>query len=174
MRNEESEEELEESIMGYYPKSGSYVVEDNYVLVDDGNATLVAEYENKAPREVPKLESASFTLIRSFELLNGKIELKSVLIDGEFKVELNPDVPMKPVRVGHTFKLTEPLPTVTINEGTFKHLKSERLYEITIQKALVTQDIPGSFFSQQLQDIQYSFIATDAVISPTERRRFPK
>jgi len=34
------DDESEESITGYYPKSGSYVVEDRYELVNDGNATL--------------------------------------------------------------------------------------------------------------------------------------
>jgi hypothetical protein len=33
------DEESEESITGYYPKSGSYVVEDHYELVNDGDGT---------------------------------------------------------------------------------------------------------------------------------------
>ena len=192
MRNEEYDEEydeeLEESITGYYPKSGSYVVEDRYELVSDGNATLEVVYVNPALEGTPKLDSTSFTLIRSFELLNGeperKIELKNVLIDGQFKVVL-PDTALRPTgyvgnakpdfneerylfldsRFALTNLYTLPLPTVTI-KGKFKHLESERLYEITIEKAFVTQDLPGSFFRRPLEEATYRFIATDAIISP--------
>jgi hypothetical protein len=186
--DEEIDEELEEWITGYYPKGGSYVVEDRYELVNDGNATLEIVYVNPELSGMPELDSASFTLIKSFELPNGelekKIELKNVLINGQFKVVL-PDSALRPTGyVGNTklsrdaerylflastFKLTDlfalPLPTVTI-KGKFKHLESDRLYEITIDKAFLTQDLPGSFFRRPLEEASYDFIATDAVISP--------
>ena len=53
------DEESEESITGYYPKSGSYVVEDRYELVNDGNATSEIVYVNPALEGMPKLDSAS-------------------------------------------------------------------------------------------------------------------
>jgi hypothetical protein len=181
------DEESEESITGYYPKSGSYVVEDRYELVKGGNATLEIVYVNPALEGMPKLDSASFTVIRSFDLPNSaekKIELKNVLIDGQFRVVL-PDTALRPTgyignakpdsdaegylfadsRVTLTDLYTLPLPTVTI-KGKFKHLESERLYEITIERAFLTQDLPGSFFRRPLEEATYSFIATDATISP--------
>jgi hypothetical protein len=182
------DEESVESITGYYPKSGSYIVEDRYELVNDGNATLEIIYVNPALDGTPKLDSASFTLIRSFELPlsepQKKIELKNVLIDGQFKVVL-PDTPLRPTGyignakpdsdaekhlfLNNRFALTDlytiPLPTVTI-KGKFKHLESERLYEIMIKKAFLTQDLPGSFFRRPLEEATYSFIATDAAINP--------
>jgi hypothetical protein len=45
-------------------------------------------------------------------------------------------------------------------------VESERLYEITIEKAFLTQDFPGSFFRRPLEEATYSFIATDAIITP--------
>ena len=42
------DEESEESITGYYPKTGSYVMEDRYELVNDGRATLEIVYVNPA------------------------------------------------------------------------------------------------------------------------------
>ena len=182
------DDESEESITGYYPKTGSYVVEDRYELVNDGNATLEIVYVNPALEGMPKLDSASVTLIRSFELSNSepekKIKLKNVLIDGQFKVVL-PDTALRPTGyIGNAkpdsdaerylfldsrFTLTDlytlPLPTVTI-KGKFKHLESERLYQITIERAFLTQDLPGSFFRRPLEKATYNFIATDATISP--------
>jgi len=182
------DEESEESITGYYPKSGSYVVEDRYELVNDGDETLEVVYANPALDGMPKLDSASFMLIKSFELQYSepekKIELKNVLIDGQFKVVL-PDTALRPTGyvvnanpdsdgerylfLTSTFKLTAlytlSLPTVTI-KGKFKHVESERLYEITIEKAFLTQDFPGSFFRRPLEEATYSFIATDAIITP--------
>ncbi len=81
------DEELEESITGYYPKSGTYVVEDRYELVKDLTAKLEIEYANPTIGGMPKLDDASFALIRSFELSEGdrKIDLKKVLIDGEIQ-----------------------------------------------------------------------------------------
>ena len=182
------DEESEESITGYYPMSGSYVVEDRYELVNDGNAILEIVYVNPALEGMPKLDSASFALIRSFELPNSepekKIELKNVLIDGQFRVVL-PDTALRPTgyignakpdsdaegylfsgsRVTLTDLYTLPLPTVTI-KGKFKHLESERLYEITIERAFLSRDLPGSFFRRPLEEATYSFIATDATISP--------
>jgi ABC-type uncharacterized transport system ATPase subunit len=76
MRDDEELEE--ESITGYYAKNGSYVVEDRHELANDGKATLKINYVPQSYYK-PELVSASFTVIRSFELLKGKIALKDVL-----------------------------------------------------------------------------------------------
>lgn len=183
--DEEIDEELEESTTGYYPKGGSYVVEDLYGLVKDGNETLEIEYANPALGGMPALDDASFALIRSFDLSESerRIELKKVLIEGEFKVALKPDVVLRPTGyVGNAepdrdlfssigFELTKlygfPLPTVTI-QGKFRHLESKRLYKVTIE-AFLTQDLPGSFFIRPLEDATYGFISTDATIAPAFR-----
>ena len=57
--------------------SGSYVVEDRYELVNDGNAILEIVYVNPALEGMPKLDSASFALIRSFELRTANQRKKS-------------------------------------------------------------------------------------------------
>jgi hypothetical protein len=188
MSDEEYDEEVEESITGYDPASDSYVVEDRYELVTDPTAELWVEYANPAIGGMPKLDDASFVLIRRFELSEGdrKIDLKKVLIDGEFKVGLKPDVVLRPT--GYV-RNTEPdprlfsssevsltdlyafhTPTVTI-KGKFRHQESERLYEVTIE-AFVTQDLPGSFFTRPLKDATYSFISTDVTIRPAFYAKF--
>jgi hypothetical protein len=56
-------------------------------------------------------------------------------------------------------------PSVVAIKGKFKHLELERHYEITIERAFLTQDLPGSFFRRPLGERTYSFIASDAIIS---------
>lgn len=180
----------EKSIAGRDLKSRDYNVVDHYELVDEGHPTLEIEYTNIMSDGYPKLDSASFKLIRSFGFSNKasaeKIELKNLLVEGRFQVSLDPNAALRPTGyIGDVmpdqdarrclfsasrFKLTDlytlPLPTVTIN-GKFKHLGSERLYEITIEKAFITQDLPGSFFRRPLKEGTYTFVATDAIITPT-------
>lgn len=187
--DEEIDEELEESITGYYPKSGSYVVEDRYDLAKDGNATLVVLYEGSFGDD-RKLDSASFTLIRSFKLLSGEIEPQKVLIEGQFRVAVpsDPRISIRPTEYyginamsksdvenlfsSSEFSLTDlyarPLPTVII-KGKFEHQESKRHYEIKI-KAFLTQDFPGLFFSRPLKEVAtYNFVATDATIRPLKK-----
>jgi hypothetical protein len=61
--------------------------------------------------------------------------------------------------------LTLPLPTVKL-KGEFKHSETNRRYEVTIEDAFVTQDFPGSFYRQPLENGKYPFIATRADARP--------
>lgn len=180
----------EKSMTGRDLKSGKYNVEDYYELVDEGHPTLEIEYANVMLGGYPKLDRAFFKLTRFFEFSNKaseeKIELRTLLVEGKFQVSLDPNVSLRPTGyIGDVLpndaamrylfsasrlKLTDlyalPLPTVAIN-GKFKHLGSARLYEITIEKAFITQDLPGSFFRRPLKEGTYTFVATDAIITPT-------
>lgn len=170
---------------GFHPASETYVVKDLYELDSDG----YLEFGISGERHKFGLNSASFTLIRAFELSNADaktaITPRKVLIEGKFEVEL-PDVktlnPKGYTNVGPNWNPQSPqifnaenlldldrvLPTIEI-QGKFKHSETKRRYDVTIPNAFVTQDLPWLLFRQPLGSCHYTFIAAHAIIDMLHR-----
>jgi len=173
----------------YAPESGSYVVQDEYTLVKDPTRKAPELIVKTSGGRHPKLEKASFKVIKTYVFddsreNNAKLKLRRVFIEGDFSVILNPKETISPAYYSNgdpgsekahamlfeKFTLRDlsdfSLPCVAI-KGTFAHTKYGRYYDVEIRNALLTQDFPAAFFGRPVSELEYSFVSTDVIITPT-------
>ena len=155
---------MSEEITGYDPASGVYVVRAHYEL--DSKGHLEVEKSAMEYGKVAELDTADFTLVRSFEVdAKAQLKLKKVFIEGRINVKPDPNTALKDFPDGfvlykgfHTYEQLEEgrLPNVMV-KGKFLHLESDKYYEVGIGNASITQP---------LKQNEYAFIATRAGIMP--------
>ena len=172
----------------YAPESGSYVVQDEYTLVKDQKHKTTELIIKTSDGHYPELEKASFKVIKTYIFDDSrdnkaKIELLRVFVEGDFSVILDPKETIGPASYSkgdpgpekahailyEKFTLRQlsdfSLPCVAI-KGTFAHTRYGRYYDVEIRNALLTQDFPAAFFGRPVSELEYSFVSTDANITP--------